>query len=75
MARDSVFRFRADSLFDVQVKRLHEYKRQLLFMLYIIIQYGRLKRNPAMDMVPRTFIVSAKAAPGLCHGEADYQAH
>lgn len=54
----------ADSLFDVQVKRLHEYKRQLLFMLYIIIQYGRLKGDPAMDMVPRTFIVSAKAAPG-----------
>jgi starch phosphorylase len=54
----------ADSLFDVHVKRLHEYKRQLLFMLYIIIQYGRLKRDPAMDFVPRTFIVSAKAAPG-----------
>jgi starch phosphorylase len=53
-----------DSLFDVQVKRLHEYKRQLLFVLYIIIQYVRIKRNPAADMVPRTFIFSGKAAPG-----------
>ena len=54
----------ADSLFDVQVKRLHEYKRQLLLLLYIIVRYERLKRDPALDMVPRTFIVSAKAAPG-----------
>jgi glycogen phosphorylase len=54
----------ADSLFDVQVKRLHEYKRQLLFMLYIVVRYGRLKRDPALDIAPRTFIVSAKAAPG-----------
>jgi starch phosphorylase len=54
----------ADSLFDVQVKRLHEYKRQLMFLLYIIIRYSRLKANPSADIVPRTFIVSAKAAPG-----------
>ena len=54
----------ADSLFDVQVKRLHEYKRQLLFLLYIIVRYGRLKKDPAVDIVPRTFIISAKAAPG-----------
>jgi glycogen phosphorylase len=54
----------ADSLFDVQVKRLHEYKRQLLFMLYIIVRYGRLKRDPALDSAPRTFIISGKAAPG-----------
>jgi len=53
-----------DSLFDVQVKRLHEYKRQLMFLLYIVIRYGRLKRDPAADVVPRTFILSAKAAPG-----------
>ena len=52
------------SLFDVQVKRLHEYKRQLLFLLYIIVRYGRLKKDPALDIVPRTFIISAKAAPG-----------
>jgi glycogen phosphorylase len=54
----------ADSLFDVQVKRLHEYKRQLLMMLYIIVRYQRIKRDPDLDIVPRTFIISAKAAPG-----------
>jgi starch phosphorylase len=53
-----------DSLFDVQVKRLHEYKRQLLFMLYIIVRYERLKRDPALDIVARTFLIAAKAAPG-----------
>ncbi|MBI4657354.1 MAG: glycogen/starch/alpha-glucan phosphorylase [Verrucomicrobia bacterium] len=53
-----------ESLFDVQVKRLHEYKRQLLLVLYTIILYNRLKQNPALDMVPRTFLFAAKAAPG-----------
>ena len=53
-----------DSLFDVQVKRLHEYKRQLLLVLYIIVLYNRLKSNPALDIVPRTFIIGGKAAPG-----------
>jgi starch phosphorylase len=53
-----------DSLFDVQVKRLHEYKRQLLFMLYVIVLYGRLKRDPGLNIAPRTFLLSAKAAPG-----------
>ncbi len=53
-----------DSLFDVQVKRLHEYKRQLLFVLYIIVLYNRLKADPSLPIAPRTFIVSGKAAPG-----------
>jgi glycogen phosphorylase len=53
-----------DSLFDVQVKRLHEYKRQLLFMLYIIVLYNRLKADPALNISPRTFIIGGKAAPG-----------
>jgi len=52
------------SLFDVQVKRLHEYKRQLLLILYIVVLYSRLKKNPGLDAVPRTFVVSGKAAPG-----------
>ena len=53
-----------DSIFDVQVKRLHEYKRQLLFALYVIVVYNRLLANPNLDMATRTFIFSAKAAPG-----------
>ncbi|MBN1584098.1 MAG: glycogen/starch/alpha-glucan phosphorylase [Anaerolineae bacterium] len=53
-----------DSMFDVMVKRLHEYKRQLLKALHIITLYQRLKANPSLDVIPRTFIFGAKAAPG-----------
>ncbi|MBD1913902.1 MULTISPECIES: glycogen/starch/alpha-glucan phosphorylase [unclassified Leptolyngbya] len=53
-----------DSMFDVQVKRLHEYKRQHLNVLHIITLYTRLKDNPNMEMTPRTCIFGGKAAPG-----------
>jgi starch phosphorylase len=53
-----------DSLFDVQVKRIHEYKRQLLNVLYIITLYNQVKANPKLEIVPRTFIFGGKAAPG-----------
>lgn len=53
-----------DSMFDLMVKRLHEYKRQLLKTLHIITLYQRLKANPNLDIVPRTVIFGAKSAPG-----------
>ena len=53
-----------NSIFDVQVKRLHEYKRQLLNILQVMYLYNQIKRHPEMDFYPRTFIFGAKAAAG-----------
>jgi glycogen phosphorylase len=52
-----------DTLFDCQVKRFHEYKRQLMNALRVIVLYNRLRENPRLDLAPRTFVFSGKAAP------------
>ncbi|CAG2183387.1 unnamed protein product, partial [Oppiella nova] len=52
------------SMFDVQVKRIHEYKRQLLNCLHMVVLYNRIKRDPTAPFVPRTIMVGGKAAPG-----------
>jgi len=53
-----------DSMFDVHVKRIHEYKRQMLFALHIASRYIKLKDNPKLQVLPKTYIISGKAAPG-----------
>jgi glycogen phosphorylase len=59
-----------DSLFDVQVKRIHEYKRQLLNILYVVTRYHRIKAKPDEHFIPRTVMFAGKAAPGYVMAKA-----
>ncbi len=61
---------RVDSLFDVQVKRIHEYKRQLLNLLYVVTRYRRIRANRQAGLLPRTVIFAGKAAPGYVMAKA-----
>ncbi len=57
-------------MFDVQVKRIHEYKRQLLNLLYVVTRYRRMRESPNANVVPRTVIFAGKAAPGYAMAKA-----
>ncbi|MDD5457514.1 MAG: glycogen/starch/alpha-glucan phosphorylase, partial [Candidatus Margulisbacteria bacterium] len=60
----SRIRVSPNSIFDIQVKRIHEYKRQLMNALHILMQYNEIKANPNAKIIPRTYIFAGKAAPG-----------
>ncbi|CAF1003215.1 unnamed protein product [Rotaria sordida] len=64
LENDFKIKVNPNTMFDIQVKRIHEYKRQLLNCLHVITLYNRIKDNPNIDIVPRTVIFSGKSAPG-----------
>lgn len=64
LEKDYKVKINPSSMFDIQVKRIHEYKRQLLNLLYIVTMYNRIKRDPTANFVPRTVMIGGKAAPG-----------
>lgn len=64
LEKDYGVKVNPSSLFDIQVKRIHEYKRQLLNCLHIITLYNRIKKNPSLKFTPRTIMIGGKAAPG-----------
>lgn len=64
LEKDYGVKVNPSSMFDIQVKRIHEYKRQLLNLLYIVTMYNRIKRDPTAAFVPRTVMIGGKAAPG-----------
>ncbi|XP_072169352.1 glycogen phosphorylase, brain form-like [Diadema setosum] len=64
LEKQNGIRINVNSMFDVQVKRIHEYKRQLLNALHMITLYNRIKKDPSADFVPRTIMIGGKAAPG-----------
>ena len=64
-----------DTIFDCQVKRIHEYKRQLLNALRIVVLYNRLRENPNLKMAPRTFLLCRQGGAGLPPGQGHHQVH
>ncbi len=62
------------SIFDIQIKRIHSYKRQFMNILHILHLYNKLKAEPKLEMLPRTFIFGGKAAPGYHIAKEDHPA-